>query len=106
MSLHTRLIALAAIILFGDSAVAQQNRSNSAQSQNSTPSGQSQSYSKGAETLAQMERKFLTQSAQDSQLEFVMAQIAVQKATNPQIVQAQRLIENISAKLLGQTLKT
>lgn len=91
MSIYSRLIAIGtigALTLVGSSATAQQTGSqcgtSNLQAQN-TPSAQT--YPRATSKLNSTDRRFLTQSAQDSNLEFTTAQIAVQKATNPQIVQ-------------------
>lgn len=106
MTLNIRLVSLlsaGAVIAFSGSALAQQGPSMGGSmgsgmngSMNGQPgmSGRSQT-SGGTSSLSSSDRQFLTQSAQDSLLEFASSQLAVQKAQNPQLVQyAMRLLND------------
>lgn len=95
MVFRIRVMALTAIgvLAIASGAVAQQNRSDSAQSQTAP-----QSYPHGNGTLDSRDRAFLTKSAEGSQLEFATSQLAILKAANPQVVEyALRLLSDHAA---------
>ncbi len=86
------LTAIGVLAITGCAAMAQQDRSNSTQSQTVAPD---QSYPRGNGKLNSGDRTFLTKSGQDSQLEFATSQLAIQKAQSPQVVQyALRLLND------------
>lgn len=90
----TVLAVIGVLAISSCAATAQQNRSDSAQSQTGSQD-QSQSYPRGNGKLDSRDRTFLTKSGQDSQLEFATSQLAIQKAQSPQVVQyALRLLND------------
>lgn len=90
------LIASGAVVALGGAAVAQQSPSQGGNMQH-TPmqSGQMQPKHSGMSALSSSEKQFLQKSTQDSLTEFATAQLALQKAQNPQVAEyATRLIND------------
>ncbi len=98
----TTLIATGVFLALGTgAAIAQQSQGQGGsmqqmptQQQVPTQSGQQPNQS-GMSALSSSDKEFLRKSAQDSLLEYASAQLAVQKAQNPQVVQyALRLMDD------------
>ncbi len=92
MKRFTCLFATTALLSFAGVAAAQQTPSSPSAAEQMQPMQQTQgqqrqTMQRRGTMLSASERKYLTQTAQDAVYEFISAQLAVQKAQNPQVVQ-------------------